>query len=90
MTPNTKSGVQRIALTVGARVRFERQQRGWTQHELAQASGVSLERVAAIEADQSAPSIGDIALIAAALGVSVVALARAEQSDAAVTKRGVG
>jgi len=37
-----------------------------------------------------APSIGDIALLAAALGVSVVALARAEQSEAAVTKRGVG
>lgn len=90
MKPNTKSGVQRIALTLGARVRFERQQRGWTQRELATESGVSIDRVAAIEADQSAPSIGDIALIAAALGVSVVSLARAEQSDAAVTKRGVG
>jgi len=90
MKPNTKSGVQRIALTVGARVRFERQQRGWSQQALAETSGVSVDRVAAIEADQSAPSIGDIALLAAALGVSVVALARAEQSEAAVTKRGVG
>lgn len=90
MKSNSSSGMRRIALTVGARVRFERQQRGWTQNELAEASGVSIDRVAAIEADQSAPSIGDIALIAAALGVSVVALARAEQSDASVTKRGVG
>ena len=90
MKPNPKSGVQRIALTLGARVRFERQQRGWTQRELAEASGVSLARIAAIEADQSAPSIGDIALVAAALGVLVVSLARAEQSDVAVTKRGVG
>jgi len=84
------SGTRRIALTIGARVRFERQQRGWTQYQLAEASGVSLERVAAIEHDQSAPSIGDLALLAAALGVSIVSLARAEQSQAAVTRRGVG
>ena len=90
MKPNTKSGVRRIALTVGARVRFERQKHGWSQQDLAAASGISLDRVAAIESDQSAPSIGDVALIAAAFGVSVFSLASAEQSDVTVTKRGIG
>jgi len=90
MKPNTKSGVRRIAITVGARVRFERQQRGWSQRVLATESGVPLERLAAIESDQCAPAIGDIALIAAALGASVFSLARADQSDVTATKRGIG
>jgi transcriptional regulator with XRE-family HTH domain len=89
MKANSKSGMRRIALTVGARVRFERQQHGWTQNELADASGVSIDHIAAIETDQS-QSIGHVALIAAALGVSVFSLASAEQSDPTVTKRGVG
>jgi molybdate-binding protein/DNA-binding XRE family transcriptional regulator len=53
------------------RVKWLRQARGWTQQELAQASGLSRTGVGAIEAARLAPSVTAALALARALGTSV-------------------
>ena len=80
------SGVQRVSLAV--RIRFERQSKGWTQADLAQACGLSVDEIARFESGQATPSIVDAEQIAASMGMSLEALCRDRTANA--TRRGVG
>lgn len=55
---------------VGKRIASIRQEKGWTQADLAKASGLSKGYIASIEEGKK-PGIKAIALIAGALGVEV-------------------
>ena len=82
----TISGVQRIAL--GARIRNERQRHGWTQNELAEASGFTVDDIARFESGQATPSETDAQRIAASMGMTLEALCSDRSINA--TRRGVG
>jgi XRE family aerobic/anaerobic benzoate catabolism transcriptional regulator len=58
----------------GARVRAERNVRGWTQAELARRSGMSVRFLADFERGEGNASLVRVAEVAAALGVSVATL----------------
>jgi transcriptional regulator with XRE-family HTH domain len=59
-------------MTIGERLRRLREDRGWTQAELATRGGVSRQLIGALEIDRHLPRV-DVALaLAAALGVDVV------------------
>jgi len=89
--PNDRrSGKQRITSVQGGRIRFERQIKGWTQADLAAASGLSVEYVARLERGEEKATTADATSIAGALGVSVGALAHAAPDETRMTKRGVG
>ena len=80
------SGVQRVAL--GARIRFERQRKGWTQAELARESGFSVDDIARFESGQATPSMDDAERIAASMGTTLSAMCSVRNDNA--TRRGVG
>ena len=80
------SGVQRVAL--GARIRFERQRKGWTQAELARASGFTVDDIARFESGQATPSLDDAERIAASMEMTLEALCSDQARNA--TRRGVG
>ena len=93
MKPNPnrhRSGARPIASTLGGRIRFERQAKGWTLEQLASASGSTPDAIARIEAAESAPSEADVERIAAALGLSVDQLAFYFAPSESVTKPGIG
>ena len=79
--------MQRVAL--GARVRFERQKKGWTQDALAQASGFTVAEIAAFESGQATPSDADMQRFAESLGIDAHELRR-DDSVSSRTRRGVG
>jgi len=91
MEPKRKtSGTQRSALTtLGARIRLERQYKGWTQKDLATASGLGVDAIANLESDARAASEAECASVASALGITVVQLTRGKPGPIA-TRRGVG
>ena len=60
--------------SVGTRIRDFRRERGWTQDDLAQATGVSRSAVAQWETDRAGQIRGNITRIADALGISVEVL----------------
>ena len=57
--------------------RWEREQRGLTQQEIAAASGVSVRRVRAIEAGRSNATLDTVEAIADAMGVDPLELLKA-------------
>jgi molybdate-binding protein/DNA-binding XRE family transcriptional regulator len=59
------------APTSGNRVRQLRQQRGWSQAELAQQAGISRTAVSAIEGDRLVPSVAAALALAKVLGCTV-------------------
>ncbi len=61
-------------MTLGERVRALRQAQGWTLAVLASKASVSVSYLNDIEHDRSAPSLGKLAAVAAALGLSVTEL----------------
>jgi transcriptional regulator with XRE-family HTH domain len=63
-----------LALAIGRRVRHERQLRGWTLDQLAQAAGVSRRMVVNVEQGGVNPSVGTLLRISDALGVGLPAL----------------
>lgn len=65
---------QQIASAVARRLRALRQSRGWSLDELAGRSGVSKGMVVQIEGVRTNPSIGTLARLAEAFGVSVAQL----------------
>lgn len=67
-------GAGELAVAIGARVRRERQGRGWTLDQLAEAAGVSRRMVVNVEQGSSNPSVGTLLRLAEALGVGLPAL----------------
>ncbi len=63
-----------LSLAIGARVKQERQTRGWTLDQLAEAAGVSRRMIVNVEQGAANPSIGTLLRISDALGVGLPAL----------------
>ncbi|HEY8471421.1 MAG TPA: XRE family transcriptional regulator [Natronosporangium sp.] len=73
-----------ITAAVAERVRALRSSRGWSQDELAGRSGVSKGMVVQIEGARTNPSIGTLARIADAFGVTVARLLEPSEDERAV------
>jgi transcriptional regulator with XRE-family HTH domain len=67
-------GTAALALAIGRRVRQERQSRGWTLDQLAQAAGVSRRMVINVEQGSVNPSVGTLLRISDALGIGLPSL----------------
>ncbi|TVU60195.1 helix-turn-helix domain-containing protein [Paenarthrobacter nitroguajacolicus] len=63
-----------LSLAIGARVKQERQNRGWTLNQLAEAAGVSRRMIVNVEQGAANPSVGTLLRISDALGVGLPAL----------------
>ncbi|HEX9516847.1 MAG TPA: substrate-binding domain-containing protein [Streptosporangiaceae bacterium] len=74
----------------GAKLRFARQARGYSQQQLAGMAGVSRQAVSAVESGQSDPSLRVALALAQALGMTVEELFGAEGAIEAVPARVVG
>src|SRR5215813_14304266 len=74
----------------GAKLRFARQARGYSQQQLAGVAGVSRQAVSAVESGQSDPSLRVALALAQALGMTVEELFGAERAIEAVSARVVG
>jgi transcriptional regulator with XRE-family HTH domain len=55
----------------GVRLKKSREQKGWSQTDLAQKSGLTPAAISQIEADDRQPSFKTLSSLAAALGISV-------------------
>jgi len=76
------------AVVAGARIREARRARGLTQADLAAAVGVSRSAVAQWETDRAGQVTGNLARIAAVLGVPVAQLLAADATAGIVTADG--
>ena len=84
-------GTAALALAIGRRVRQERQSRGWTLDQLAEAAGVSRRMVVNVEQGAVNPSVGTLLRISDALGVGLPALVEPpEPKPVKVTRHGDG
>src|SRR3954464_14236499 len=80
-----------LALAIGVRVRQERQSRGWTLDQLAEAAAVSRRMVVNVEQGAANPSVGTLLRISDALGVGLPALVEPpEPTRLRVTRGGEG
>lgn len=80
-----------LAQAIGARVRHERQARGWTLDQLAEAAGVSRRMLINVEQGAANPSVGTLLKISDALGVGLPALVEPPHpKPVKVTRRGEG
>ncbi|EMY35132.1 helix-turn-helix domain protein [Arthrobacter crystallopoietes BAB-32] len=80
-----------MALVIGARVKQERQARGWTLDQLAEAAAVSRRVVVNVEQGATNPSVGTLLRISDALGVGLPALVESPRpKPVKVTRRGKG
>lgn len=61
--------------SLGARLRYAREMRGYTLAQCAQRSGIALRRLRSYEADEADPSLPELEALAYVLNVSVQALA---------------
>jgi transcriptional regulator with XRE-family HTH domain len=82
---------EELAAAVGARVRHERQSRGWTLDRLAEAAGVSRRMVVSVEQGAVNPSIGTLLRISDALAVGLPSLVeKPPRKPVTVTRDGEG
>ena len=80
-----------LATAIGSRVRQERQTRGWTLDQLADAAGVSRRMVVNVEQGAANPSVGTLLRISDALGIGLPALVDAPRpKPVTVTRSGDG
>ncbi|HEX7101566.1 MAG TPA: XRE family transcriptional regulator [Nitrolancea sp.] len=80
-----------LATAIGVRVKHERQARGWTLDQLAEAAGVSRRMLVNVEQGAANPSVGTLLRISDALGVGLPALVEPPQSKPVkVTRHGDG
>jgi transcriptional regulator with XRE-family HTH domain len=80
-----------LASAIGARVRQERQSRGWTLDQLAEAAGVSRRMVINVEHGTANPSVATLLRIGSALGVGLPTLVEPPQpKPVQVTRSGEG
>jgi transcriptional regulator with XRE-family HTH domain len=68
------SEAAKLAIAIGARVRQERQARGWTLDQLAETASVSRRMVVNVEQGVVNPSVGTLLRLSDALGVGLPAL----------------
>lgn len=81
----------KLATAIGARVRQERQSRGWTLDRLADAAAVSRRMVVSVEQGTVNPSIGTLLRLSDALGVGLPALVEPPESKSVkITRSGDG
>ena len=81
----------KLATAIGARVRQERQGRGWTLDQLAAAAAVSRRMVVSVEQGAVNPSVGTLLRLSDALGVGLPALVEPPEPKAVkVTRCGDG
>lgn len=84
-------GAAALAAAIGARVKGERQARGWTLDQLARAASVSRRMVVNVEQGEVNPSVGTLLRLGDALGVGLPALVEPPRTQAVtVTRRGEG
>ncbi|MDQ0870954.1 transcriptional regulator with XRE-family HTH domain [Arthrobacter sp. V1I9] len=80
-----------LATAIGGRVRQERQARGWTLYQLAEAAGVSRRMVLIVEQGAANPSVGTLLRISDALGIGLPALVDSPRpKPVTVTRSGDG
>jgi transcriptional regulator with XRE-family HTH domain len=80
-----------LAMAIGKRVRQERQTRGWTLDQLADATGVSRRMVVNVEQGAANPSVGTLLRISDALGVGLPALVESPRpKQVTLTRSGEG
>ncbi len=85
------SATAALAGAIGARVKQERQSRGWTLDTLAVAADVSRRTVVNVERGSANPSVAILLRLSEALGVGLPDLVEPPQpSPVAVTRRGTG
>jgi transcriptional regulator with XRE-family HTH domain len=81
----------KLATAIGARVKQERQARGWTLDQLAAAASVSRRMVVSVEQGAVNPSVGTLLRLSDALGVGLPALVEPpEPKQVKVTRNGEG
>lgn len=84
-------GAAALASAIGARVKQERQSRGWTLDQLATAAAVSRRMVVSVEQGEVNPSVGTLLRLSDALGIGLPALVEPPQrTPVKVTRRGEG
>lgn len=84
-------GAAALAAVIGMRVKSERQARGWTLDQLAEAAAVSRRMVVNVEQGEVNPSVGTLLRLSDALGVGLPALVEPpERQTLKVTRRGEG
>lgn len=80
-----------LATAIGGRVRKERQLRGWTLDQLADAAGVSRRMLVNVEQGAANPSVGTLLRLSDALGIGLPALVEMPRpKPVTVTRRGEG
>jgi transcriptional regulator with XRE-family HTH domain len=80
-----------LAITIGGRVRHERQDRRWTLDQLAEAAGVSRRMVVNVEQGSANPSVGILLRLSDALGIGLPALVQPpERTIVTITRSGDG
>ncbi|RGE20338.1 helix-turn-helix domain-containing protein [Leucobacter sp. wl10] len=80
-----------LARAIGARVKQERNGRGWTLDQLASAAGVSRRMLVNVEQGGVNPSVGTLLRLSDALGIGLPALVEPPTPRAAkLTRRGEG
>ena len=90
-TARMDQGAVALAAAIGVRVRQERQTRGWTLDQLAEAAGVSRRMVINVEQGAANPSVGTLLKLSDALGVGLPALvAPPHPRPVKTTRRGEG
>lgn len=77
-----------LAAAIGARVRQQRHDHGWTLDQLAAASGVSRRMIISVEQGDANPSVSTLLKLSDALGVGLPALVEPPTADVLkVTRR---
>ena len=80
-----------LAAAIGSRVKQERQGRGWTLDQLAEAAGVSRRMLVNVEQGAANPSVGTLLRISDALGVGLPSLVEPPRSKPVkITRNGEG
>ncbi|HSU03906.1 MAG TPA: XRE family transcriptional regulator [Nocardioides sp.] len=75
------NSASRLSAAIGARVRSERQGRGWTLDQLAEASGVSRRMLVNVEQGTANPSVTTLLRLSDALGIGLQSLVDVPRSS---------